>query len=48
MYLDHDIISDNKESILKVFTGQMHAVDTTNVYQYAPVIDNNNGKNQVT
>ncbi len=38
MYLDHDIISDIKESILKVFTGQMHTVDITNAYQYAPVI----------
>ncbi len=39
MYLDHDIISENKESILKVFTGQMHTVDITNVYQYTPVIN---------
>ena len=38
MYLDHDIISDDKKSILKVFTGQMHTVDITNAYQYAPVI----------
>ncbi len=42
VYLDHDIISDNEESILKVFTGQMHTVDITNVYQYAPVIDDIN------
>ncbi len=39
VYLDRDVISDNEESILKVFTGQMHAVDITNVYQYAPVIN---------
>ncbi len=39
VYLDRDIISDNKESILKVLTGQMHTVDITNAYQYAPVID---------
>jgi hypothetical protein len=39
MYLDHDVISDDKERILKVFTGQMHAVDITDAYQYTPVID---------
>jgi hypothetical protein len=39
VYLDHDIISDDNKSILKVFTGQMHTVDITSVYQYAPVID---------
>jgi hypothetical protein len=39
VYFDHDIINDNKESILKVFTGQMYAVDITNAYQYAPVIN---------
>ncbi len=40
VYLDHDVISDDKGSILEVFTGQMHAVDIINVYQYAPVINN--------
>jgi hypothetical protein len=39
VYLDHDIINDDKESILKVFTGQIHSVDITNAYLYAPVID---------
>jgi hypothetical protein len=39
VYLDHDVISNNKESILGVFTGQMHSVDITNAYQYTPVID---------
>jgi hypothetical protein len=39
VYLDHDIISDDKEKILEVFTGQMHIVDITNAYTYAPVID---------
>ncbi len=39
VYLDHDVISDDKESILEVFTGQMHAVDITNAYQYAPIIN---------
>jgi hypothetical protein len=39
VYLDCDVISDNKEIILKVFTGQMHTVDITNAYQYTPVID---------
>jgi hypothetical protein len=39
VYLDHDIISDNKESILEVYTGQIHTVDITNAYQYAAVID---------
>jgi hypothetical protein len=39
VYLDHDIISDYKESILRVFTGQMHTVDITTAYQYAPFID---------
>ncbi len=39
VYLDHDIINDVKEIILKVFTGQMNTVDITNAYQYAPVID---------
>ncbi len=38
-YLDHGIISDNEESILKVFAGQMYTVDITNAHQYAPVID---------
>ncbi len=42
VYLDHDIISDDKKSILKVFTGQIEAVDITNAYQYAPVTDDNN------
>jgi hypothetical protein len=32
VYLDHDIISDNKENILKVFTGQMHAVDINTMH----------------
>jgi hypothetical protein len=33
VYLDHDIISDDEESILEVFTGQMHTVDIINAYQ---------------
>ncbi len=34
VHLDHDVISDNKESILEVFTGQMHAVNITNAHQW--------------
>jgi hypothetical protein len=39
VYLDCDVISDDKEIILKVFTDQIHTVDITNAYQYAPVIN---------
>ncbi len=39
VYLDHDIIHDKEEIILEVFTGKMHTLDITNLYQYAPVID---------
>ncbi len=39
VHLDHDLTSDDEESILEVITGQMHAVDMTNAYQYVPVND---------
>ncbi len=37
VYLDDDKISDNKDSILEVFTHEkeVQSVDTTNAYQYA-------------
>ncbi len=39
VYLDHEVISDDEESILEVFTGWMHNVNITNAHQYVPVID---------
>ncbi len=41
VYLDDDEISDNKDSILEVFTRKMEvqSVDISNAYQYAPIIE---------
>jgi hypothetical protein len=39
-YLNDEEISDNKESILKVFTREINLMDITDAYQYTPVINN--------
>jgi hypothetical protein len=41
VYLDDDKISDDKDSILEVFTSKMEvqSVDISNAYQYAPIIE---------
>jgi hypothetical protein len=41
VYLDDDKISDDEDSILKVFTSKMEVqlADTNNAYQYAPIIE---------
>jgi hypothetical protein len=40
VYLDDEQISDNKDSILEVFTSKMEvqSADINNAYQYAPII----------
>jgi hypothetical protein len=39
VYHNDNKISDDKESILKVFTSKMYLMEIIDVYQYAPVID---------